>query len=146
MGPLGPMGPWALRRRRGPGCGSLLGEGGWQPGLQLRLPRLGGLFSSICKEKPASDAAVFAEGVGAQQGSAAGGYADTLEVVMLMYHVGVKQQLKLAATATATQLQAIAQLEELEKRIAALGEGEEALRHHTMTKQFIWDEVRFNPI
>ena len=38
------------------------------------------------------------------------------------------------------------ELEELEKRIAALGEGEEALRHHTMTKQFIWDEVRFNPI
>jgi Kip1 ubiquitination-promoting complex protein 1 len=103
------------------------------------LPRVGGLFSSICKEKPAADATTFSERV-SEHGSAAD-FADTLEIVMLLYHVGVKQQLRFAGDALQTQIQAIAQLEELEKRIAALEDGAEALRHHTLTKQVIWEEI-----
>lgn len=103
------------------------------------LPRIGGLYSSICKEKPAADAAAFAESV--SEHGAGADYADTLEVVMLLYHVGVKHQLKLAGVALQSQVQAIAQLEELEKRIALLEDGAEALRHHTLTKQVIWEEI-----
>lgn len=103
------------------------------------LPRIGGLFSAICKEKPAADAATFAAGV-SRHGSNAD-FADALEIVMLLYHVGVKQQLKLAGVALQNQIQAIAQLEDLEKRIAALENGADALRHHTLTKQVIWEEI-----
>ena len=42
-----------------------------------------------------------------------------------------------------TQLQALAQLEELDRRIAALVDGDspDALRHLTLTKAAIWEEV-----
>ena len=39
-------------------------------------------------------------------------------------------------------IQAIAQLEDIEKRISELGEGEgEALRHHVLTKQIVWSDT-----
>lgn len=105
------------------------------------LPRVGGLFSAICKEKVAADGATFAAGV-CSHGSNAD-FADTMEIVMLLYHVGVKQQLKLAGVALQSQIQAIAQLEELQKRIAALEDGRDTLSAHTLrlTKQVIWEEI-----
>ena len=101
------------------------------------LARIGGIFGAVCKDSTAS---AFVDPVVPPPGAA---LATRFEIVMMLYHVGISQQLKLASAAVQTQLQALAQLEELERRIATLVDSNspDALQHLTLTKATIWEEV-----